>query len=89
MARARTWAAVVCLMISSPSSESTVMTDRAQSISIGSLKSFCIPSMLTAIALFARPGPIDKATSRPVTPFGNSLIDLSGSVIFIKKQLSS
>ena len=65
------------------------MTDREQSEFIGSLKSFCIPSILTAIALFARPGPIDSATSSPVTPFGNSLIDSSGNVIFIKYYLNS
>ena len=61
------------------------MTDNEQSEYIGSLKSFWIPSIFTAIALFASPAPIDNATSRPVEPSITSLVDLSGRVIFIRK----
>ena len=82
-ALARTCAVRVCLIISSPSSESTVIIDTSESSFIGSHKSFWIPLTETAIAALARPGPISCAKSRPFEPVSRALTLPSGNVIFI------
>jgi hypothetical protein len=43
-----------------------------------------MPLTTTAMAAFARPGPMLSARSSPVEPVGNSLVLLSGSVIFME-----
>ena len=77
-----TWAAS-WRKISSPSGISRVMIATAASRSITLARSRGLPSILTAIAAFASPGPIAAAISAPVTGPANSRRLPSGRVTAI------
>lgn len=68
-------------MISKPSSSLAVMISKLASFSIRSHASTRLPSTRPAMVAFARPGPIDSATSIVETALSNWRVLPSGRVI--------